>query len=42
MKYIYELNDSQLKKYKILASKKSKGLMTWEEFKKCLDKIIND
>ena len=42
MKYIYELNDSQFNKYSILASNKSRGLITEEEFKEGLDKIIND
>ena len=37
MKYICELNNSQFKKYNILAIKKSKGLITEKEFKKCLN-----
>ena len=41
MKYIYELNDKQFKKYNILASNKSRGLITEEEFKEGLNKIIN-
>ena len=41
MKYIYELNDRQFKKYNILASEKSRGLITEDEFKEGLDKIIN-
>ena len=42
MKYIYELSLKQYEKYWALATKRSKGIITDKEFKKQLNKIIND
>ena len=41
MKYIYELNNKQFKKYNVIAKKRNSGIISWKEFKKELNKIIN-
>ena len=40
MKYIYELNNKQYKKYNIIAIKRSHGIISDDEFKKELKDII--
>ena len=42
MKYIYELSLKQYDKYRALATKRSKEIIIDKEFKKQLNKIIND
>ena len=42
MKYIDDLNTEQLIKYNVIAKKRNSGIISWKEFKKELNKIIND
>ena len=40
MKYIYELTQKQYKEYNIIAKKRTAGIISDQEFKKELKKIV--